>query len=182
MKTVPLSVVVLALTGCAPSLNEPYALDAVAQPTHPSSAVRVDAEVFQVLKSLVGSWEGTTAEGRQLKVAYTLHARDSVLMEAWTLGATTDALTLYHMDMGTLMATHYCPQCNQPRLLLSEVTLPDTFAFAFASATNLPSLDAAHQHRFELRLLNPNSFWRSETYVERGVPESEGVTYHRVAN
>ncbi len=152
------------------------------QLTHRTSAIGTDTEVFEVLKSLVGSWEGATDEGRLIKVTYTLHAKDSVLVEAWTLGPERDALTLYHMDEGTLMATHYCPLHNQPRLLLSEVLPPSTFTFTFCSATNLPSLDAAHQHSFELRLESSNSFWRSETYIEAAVPASEGVMYHRVAN
>lgn len=152
------------------------------QLTHRNSAIRTDAEVFEVLKSLVGSWEGVTDEGRLIKVTYTLYAKDSVLVEAWTLGPDRDALTLYHMDEVILMATHYCPLCNQPRLLLSEVIPPSTFTFTFCSATNLPSLDAAHQHSFELRLVNSNSFWRSETYMEAGVPTSEGIIYHRVAD
>jgi hypothetical protein len=144
--------------------------------------IKTDERVFDNLKSLVGSWEGTSAAGRPIKVAYTLHAKDSVLMEAWTLGPTSDALTLYHMNDATLMATHYCPLCNQPRLVLSEVRSISDFVFAFSSATNLSSLDVAHQHSFELRLLGNASFWRSETYIESNVQESEGVTYHRVAN
>jgi hypothetical protein len=147
-----------------------------------NSDFRTDAEVFEVLKSLVGSWEGPTDEGRLIKVTYTLHAKDSVLVEAWTLAPERDALTLYHMDEVTLMATHYCPLCNQPRLLLSKVMPPSAFIFTFCSATNLPSLDAAHQHSFELRLVSSDSFWRSETYLEAGIPTSEDIMYHRTAN
>lgn len=152
------------------------------QLTDRNSANKTDAEVFELLKSLVGLWEGTTDEGRNFKVTYKLHVNDSVLVEAWTLGAKRDALTLYHMDEVNLMATHYCPLRNQPRLLLSGVMPPSAFTFTFCSATNLPSLDAAHQHSFELRLVNSDSFWRSETYIEAGIPTSEGVMYHRVGN
>lgn len=152
------------------------------QSTQRNSDSRTDADIFEILKSLVGSWEGETDEGWLIKVTYTLRANDSVLVEAWTLGPKRDALTLYHMDEVNLMATHYCPLRNQPRLLLSEVKPPSTFIFTFCSATNLPSLDAAHQHSFELRLVNSDSFWRSETYMEAVVPTSEGVMYRRVAN
>jgi hypothetical protein len=146
----------------------------------PLAPIKSEAEVFESLKSLVGSWEGKTDNGRVLKVTYTLHAKDSVLMEAWVLGPTSDALTLYHMDADVLMATHYCPLCNQPRLLLSSAQPPETFVFEFCSATNLPNLSMAHQHRFEVSLLGPSSFWRSETYVTGDTTESEGVTYYRI--
>ena len=150
------------------------------QPITQPSQVKSEAEVFEALKSLVGCWEGVTDKGRVIKVTYTLHANDSVLMEAWTLGPRSNALTLYHMDSASLMATHYFPLRNQPRLLLSRVKSPETFAFEFCSATNLPNLNVAHQQSFEVNLLGPESFWRSETYIEGGTSESEGVTYHRV--
>ena len=143
--------------------------------------VKSEAEVFEALKSLVGSWHGKTDKGRVIKFTYTLHAKGSVLMEAWTLGSTSDALTLYHMDSSSLMATHYCPLCNQPKLLLSQVKSPRTFAFEFSFATNLPNPEAVHQQSFEVRLLGSDSFWRGEVYVEAGVYEAEGVTYHRIA-
>lgn len=150
------------------------------QPTTQSSQIKSGEEVFEALKSLVGSWEGKTDNGRVIKVTYTLHANASVLMEAWALGPKSDALTLYHMDLGALMATHYCPLCNQPRLLLSRVKSPGSFAFEFCSATNLANLGIAHQQSFEVSLLDSGSFWRSETYVDGGISESEGVTYHRI--
>lgn len=139
-----------------------------------------EADIFEALKSLVGSWEGKSDKGRVIGVKYTLHANNSVLMEAWALGPTSDALTLYHMDAAALMATHYCPLCNQPKLLLSAVRPPAIFAFEFSSATNLPSFSDAHQQSFEVSLLGPDSFWRSETYLNAGVPEVEGITYRRI--
>lgn len=145
------------------------------------SAVKTHAEIFDLLKSLVGSWEGKTNQGRILKVTYSLHARDSVLMETWALGPKSDALTMYHMDLGTLMASHYCPLCNQPRLLLSGIKPSGTFVFDFYSATNLADLSVAHQHAFEISIPGTVSFWRNETYIEGGVAESdEGVTYYRI--
>ena len=139
-----------------------------------------DVKVFEDLKSLVGSWKGRTDKGRLIEVAYTLHANDSVLMESWALGPMSDALTLYHMDSAKLMATHYCPLCNQPRLLLTGVRSTGSFAFEFSSATNLPDPTVAHQRSFEVSLLGPDSFWRSETYIENGTSQAEAVTYHRV--
>jgi hypothetical protein len=142
--------------------------------------MKSDAAVFAHLQSLVGSWESTAPTGRLLTVHYSLHAKASVLMEAWKLGPASDALTLYHLDGGTLMATHYCPLCNQPRLLLKPSRTADNYTFEFVSATNLPGLDVAHQHSFELRLLGPDLLWRSETYLERGVAQTEAVSYRRI--
>lgn len=82
-----------------------------------SSAQEVGpADVFNQLKSLVGAWEGKTETGRLLRVDYKLSAGETVLVETWTLGAGRESMTLYHMDNQDLVATHYCPIGNQPRL------------------------------------------------------------------
>jgi hypothetical protein len=133
---------------------------------------------FEELKSLTGQWRGTSEAGRTLIATYTLHAKASVLMEHWQLGETTDALTLYHMDGEVLMATHYCPLCNQPRLNLVYRN-DEEMGFEFVSATNLPDASHGHQHSFQFRLTDDDTFWRSETYVGEGAFR-EGVVYRRV--
>lgn len=135
--------------------------------------------VFAQLQTLVGEWEGKTEAGRVLKVSYRLVANNTVLVETWTLGPQREALTLYHMDNESLIATHYCPVGNQPRLRLKEAGGASSFTFEFVSATNLPTPEIAHQHRFEIEIIQPNSFARSETYMENGVGETERVVYSR---
>lgn len=99
-------------------------------------------------------------------------------MEQWYLNETTDALTLYHMDDEILMATHYCPLCNQPRLNLVYRS-NDELGFEFVSATNLTDLTQSHQHSFQFRLIDANVFWRSETYIGAG-GFVESATFGRV--
>jgi hypothetical protein len=132
---------------------------------------------FESLTALVGQWAGKAPDGRTLHVAYSLHAHNSVLMEHWHLRS-ADALTLYHLDDGQLMATHYCPLCNQPRLNLTAVQ-GTQFRFACVSATNLKSAAAEHQHEFEIKLIDQKHFWRSESYIADGVVATEAVTYVR---
>ena len=136
-------------------------------------------DVFTKLQTLVGEWEGKTETGRVLKVSYRLTANNTVLVETWTLGPQRESLTLYHMDNESLIATHYCPLGNQPRLRFKEGGSASLFTFEFVSATNLPKPEAAHQHQFEMELLQPNSFARSETYLENGTPGTERVVYSR---
>jgi hypothetical protein len=148
---------------------------AAAEPITPRAA-------FAQLQTLVGEWEGKTEKGRALKVSYRLTANNTVLIETWTLGPTRESLTLYHMDSESLLATHYCPVGNQPRLRFKEGGSASLFAFEFVSATNLPKPEAAHQHRFEMELLDANSFARSETYLENGKGEPERIVYSRIVH
>jgi hypothetical protein len=145
-----------------------------------SAADQITARAaFTQLQTLVGEWEGKTEAGRALKVSYRLTAAGTVLIETWTLGPQRESLTLYHMDNDSLIATHYCPLGNQPRLRFKEGGNPSLFIFEFVSATNLPKPEAAHQHRFEMEILQPNSFARSETYLENGRGEPERIVYSR---
>ena len=148
-----------------------------------NAAEQLDARaVFAKLQTLVGDWEGKTEKGRALKVSYRLTANNTVLVETWTLGPQRESLTLYHMDNESLIATHYCALGNQPRLRFKEGGSASVFVFEFVSATNLPKPEAAHQARFEMELLQPNSFARSETYLENGAGEAERIVYSRIAH
>jgi hypothetical protein len=137
------------------------------------------ADAFERLGSLAGSWAGVFANGRTHEVSYRLIAGGTVLVESWQLAPGNEALTLYHLDGDALIATHYCPAGNQPTLRWTPST-GTHFVFDFVSATSLAAESENHQHRFELRLLGPDSFWRSETYLENGVEDGEAVTYTRV--
>jgi hypothetical protein len=148
--------------------------------TSASGADQITARAaFTQLQTLVGEWEGKTEAGRVLKVSYRLTAAGTVLVETWTLGPQRESLTLYHMDSDSLIATHYCPLGNQPRLRFKEGGKPTLFTFEFVSATNLPKPEAAHQHQFEMEILQSNSFARSETYLENGSGEAERIVYSR---
>jgi hypothetical protein len=136
-----------------------------------------NADHFSSLASLAGKWTGVADDGQTLHVTYSLHANDSVLMENWQFRG-TDALTLYHLDNETLMATHYCPLCNQPRLDLTEVR-GGHFRFSCVSATNLTSCDMEHQHAFEIELIDQAHFWRSESYIAAGTITTEAIIYTR---
>jgi hypothetical protein len=136
-----------------------------------------NADYFSSLASLVGQWTGLADDGQAVRVTYSLHANESVLMENWEFRG-TDALTLYHLDNETLMATHYCPLCNQPRLDLTQVH-DKHFRFSCVSATNLVSRDMEHQHAFEIELIDQSHFWRSESYLEAGTVTTEAITYTR---
>jgi hypothetical protein len=138
------------------------------------------SEVFEQLKTLSGEWQGKTEAGRLFKVSFRLVANKTVLVEDWQLAPGRESLTLYHMDGKNLIATHYCPLGNQPRLQLRAPSSAASFVFTFLSATNLPSPDAAHQDEFDIQLLGADAFSRSETYLENGKGAPEKATFARV--
>lgn len=140
-----------------------------------------DDQVFALFKRLVGAWEGSTTARRTFRVDYRLIAGDTVLVETWTMSPTRTSMTVYHMDGAHLVATHYCPQGNQPRLQYREDNTSARFHFVFRDATNLPDANAAHQHSFWIELHGDGGFTRSETYFENGEEGEETTSYRRIA-
>ena len=136
-------------------------------------------DIFKQLCTLQGDWK-EDASNKNVLINYRMSAHDSVLVEKWNWPEKAiEALTLYHMDGNVLMATHYCPMGNQPKLI---VDFEDTtkITFKMKSITNLPNPEVGHNIEFWMRLIDSNSFIRSETYEERNVLETIESRYIRI--
>ncbi len=135
--------------------------------------------VFEQLCNLVGSWKESDAE-KNVRVDYRMSAHNSVLVETWAWpDKNIEALTLYHMDTDILMATHYCPIGNQPKLLFRP-TDDNKITFDIDSITNLPDKSIGHNVQFWMQLITSDRFVREETYLENGEPDVMRGEYIRI--
>ena len=150
---------------CATLIAFSWPLPAIADDTPAQAA-------FAQLKSLVGEWRGVFPSGREHTVSYRLTAGGSTLVETWTLSPTRESMTLYALDGDRLLATHYCPQGNQPRLRFDGIDEEGRYRFEFVDGTNLQVADRSHQHRFWLAFDDADHYRRAEHYV-RNVPSGE---------
>jgi hypothetical protein len=175
--THPILALLVFLTGMS-GTNSAVAASDPSPSSSPDGSPRV---AFERLKTLVGEWRGTSAKGRTFGITYRLSAGDTVLVETWALASGRESLTLYHLDGDDLVATHYCPIGNQPRMKLKRWSGGDVLDFAFVSATNLPDPNVAHQDSFRLELIDAAHIARSETYLENGAGEPERVSYERLS-
>jgi hypothetical protein len=134
------------------------------------------------MKTLAGSWKGVDPEGKPINVSYKLVSEGTAVMEA--LGPVSHAesmVTMYHLDHGKLMLTHYCSMGNQPRLQLDRGKSSDsTFVFTFLDATNMKSLDEAHIHGLTIIFRDKRHFAQEWISRENGKERSETFTYERV--
>ena len=131
-----------------------------------ASAAQPSAQrVFDQFKTLEGSWHSTT---RKTTVDYALMAKGSTIVETWTMSPTRQSMTVYTMDGDRLLATHYCPQGNAPRLVLAETDEDGTQHFEFLDGANLQKRDGFHEHAFWIRMDSPVQLTRSETYIANG--------------
>lgn len=92
---------------------------------------------FDKLKTLVGDWEGKTADGLAMTTTYKLVSGGTALMERMGVG---DMINMYHPDGSSLMLTHYCEGNNQPRMRASGLSRDGkTLDFKFLDVTNQAS-------------------------------------------
>lgn len=134
----------------------------------PSSAAWAEtdpsAAAFETMKSLVGTWRRADDPNSSLRIHFSLTAGGTVVMESWTRNDQPHSLTVYHRDQDSLIATHYCPQGNQPRLVLTAEAKADVLRFAFRDASDLQADRETHLYSMTFDASNDQRLIRHETY------------------
>tara|TARA_B110000093_G_C12727901_1_gene309063 strand:+ start:122 stop:622 length:501 start_codon:yes stop_codon:yes gene_type:complete len=138
-----------------------------------SASDKADPDViFSQMKSLTGVWVKEGAANSNLNIQFELTANDTTLIETWIYKGKKHSLTLYHLNGKNLMATHYCPQGNQPRLNLTNNSTPENVSFTYLDATNLASLEDSHQHSLGFEMSDSSSrLLRKESYLSKSGEE-----------
>ncbi|HEX8819261.1 MAG TPA: hypothetical protein VF794_05005 [Archangium sp.] len=122
----------------------------------PSANAQVDQKAaFERLKSLAGEWQGQAGAGTNAfpaTVTYRLASGGSVVLETIMPGTPHEMLSIYHLDGGNLVMTHYCASANQPKMKLdTTASTKDELKFAFAGGTNLDPAKDGHMHAGALK-------------------------------
>ncbi len=138
-------------------------------------------DAFEGMKSLVGVWQKEGTEEPNLTVSFELIANRSVLVETWLYKGKKHSFTMYHLDNESLLATHYCPQGNQPRLKLAKNSTANNLSFDFLDVTNLIDLADSHQHSLGFEFSKDlNKILRKESYLsDKGTDDSELILVRR---
>ena len=95
-----------------------------------------------------------------------------MLAETWKRGNQPYSLTLYHRDGAGLIATHYCPQGNQPRLSLLPSSAAGDIRFSFKDATDLDVAQEAYLVALSFDMSDKNALLRRETYRQGAADEA----------
>ena len=98
-------------------------------------------------------------------VDYTLMSKNTVLSETWIAPSGNTELTLFFMDKGTLLATHFCASGIQSTMeLVSPDGVDEALMFTIRSATNLTSADQPHNSGFTYLFLDNDQVKRTEQW------------------
>lgn len=142
------------------------------------------AQAYEKFKSLEGRWEGTNAAGKKTAQVYEVVSGGKAVLER-NLEEDADhsnMITMFHLDSGRLLLTHYCAAGNQPRMRLDSYDpATQTLVFEFQDATNLASPNAGHMHRAVYKFPDRDRFVTEWTYWRDGKPAfTESSEFRRV--
>lgn len=115
-------------------------------------------QAFASIKSLQGDWHGPAAmKGMPPSHSiYRVTAGGSAVEETIFPGSQMEMLSVYHMDQGNLLLTHYCALGNQPRMKFNpKKSTPQELVFDFDGGTNLNPRRDKHMHSAKLKLSAP---------------------------
>ncbi len=144
------------------------ALITVCMGTALSAWAQSDAQkALDHFKSLEGTWVGKGAHGETSEVTYKLIAGGTSVMADIKMG--DEAMTsLYYVDGGRLLMTHFCPSNNQPRMVAAIAPDGKTVTFDFLDATNLSSPQAGHMHKAVYSFADADHYSEDWTWKHEG--------------
>lgn len=131
-----------------------------------------------------GRWVAQRPDGSTVTLHYRTIAGGSVVVETWQGGTPAETQTVYHLDRGALVATHYCAQGNQPRLRLERATEDmQWFRWRDKDGGTGELRKRAHLDRLRFQYQHDGGLRRMEAYVAPDQKEeiSELVFYRQPA-
>lgn len=103
------------------------------------------AAKFELLKGLEGTWVSSDADGDNrpdVTATYRVTSGGSAVLETLFPGTSMEMLTIYHMDGGEIVCTHYCMLGNQPTLKIAKGGPENQIKLSLERCSNLAGPDA----------------------------------------
>jgi hypothetical protein len=141
---------------------------AFANPNHPSPTMPKN---FDMMKSLTGTWEGTTqmhGKEQMTTMTYELTANGTAIKETMMPNTPQEMLTMYYAEGNQVTMTHYCAMGNHPKLTMKKAD-PTMMQFELAPSNNgLKSKKEPHMHALTITMMSPDQMKQEWTSFENG--------------
>jgi hypothetical protein len=131
---------------------------------------------FEKLKKLAGTWLVADKDGRptdQVASVIKLSAGGSVIHETLFPGQPEEMVSVYTVDGGDLIMTHYCILGNQPRMKADPQSPPNQIVFRFSGGSNLDAKKDKHMHEAVLTIVDQNRIEVNGIGWENGGPAQD---------
>lgn len=126
------------------------------------------------LKTLAGQWRGhvVTEDGPAAEIVFSVTAGGSTVVEKLFPGTEHEMVSMYHLDGGDLVLTHYCGMGNQPRMRLVQAsgTDPLQLRFDFTGGANIDPAKDMHMHAGTLTLRGEDRLEAEWSVYDKGKP------------
>lgn len=148
--------------------------------------VRDEVQIaFARIKSLAGTWRGTSTAGWTSDEHYRAIAYGTTVVGT-SFDDHHDAamMTVFTTDDGELILTHYCAARNQPKLRLKECSADGKrLSFEFVGGGNLATRDRGHMDAVFYDFSGPDHFTSRWQWYQNGrYSWMEEIEYHRVSD
>ncbi len=126
---------------------------------------------FDKMKMLAGSWEGTLTttpaapevQGHQAQIVMRVTSRGNALMHDLRVdGIPDNPITMFYLDEGRMMLTHYCDAGNRPRMVGKVSPDGKKFDFEFLDISGNPK---NHMHHSLITILDENHHTEDWTFM-----------------
>jgi hypothetical protein len=157
------SLVIIALAIGARAADTPPK----AAPAHPG---------LDRLKKLAGTWVEADKDGKptdKVVSVVKVTAGGSTVEETLFPGQPMEMLSVYHLDKGDLVMTHYCVLGNQPRMKADPSSPPNQIKWTFAGGTNLDPAKDAHMHSGTITFIDDDHIEFAGEAWEGGKPSPD---------
>ncbi len=104
---------------------------------------------FEKLKKMAGTWMEADKDGKPTEKVFSVvrvTASGSTVIETLYPGDAMEMVSVYHMDHGDVVMTHYCMLGNQPRMKADPSSTANQIRWQFQGGTNLDPAKDAHMH------------------------------------
>jgi hypothetical protein len=174
MQRIPVLLFLVALAPACASTEQ-------AESSNPAHAELAKSR-FERIKSLAGDWSGAAPADMPagpMEVRYRVTSGGNTVEETIMPGTDHEMVTMYYLDAGKLVLTHYCVVGNQPHMVASDEATStggsETIRFEYAGASNMASPNAGHMHQLEMTIEGKDKVKSHWTFYDGGKPSHEAT-------
>lgn len=131
---------------------------------------------LEKLKKLAGTWVAADKDGKptdEVVSVFKVTAAGSTVHETLFPGQPHEMVSVYHLDKGELVMTHYCALGNQPRMKADPKSADNQIKFNFAGGTNLDPAKDKHMHGGTLTFIDDDHIEFAGEAWEDGKPAKD---------
>ena len=148
----------------------------------PSDSSEVQANAaFARVKSLAGDWQSVGPNGEHSRISLKVISGGSAVMERFTSDMlprnSGEMVTIYYIDRGQLVLTHYCIAHNQPHLRATRYDgQAGELDFDFVDGGNISTGNEGHMHSMKLHFIDNDHYTGQWEFMQDKSPKFNEIS------